>query len=247
MSRGFHPNMSAARPQRRVQAARAMRSHRGFAHGKRARGPERARGPFLPPEDWHEPGSGRRGADYRIVVQPPGAGYRHAVTAAEVRARLAELPPQFYGRLEVIQLSRMTRKKRTLPCYGMQWGSALYLYPVDESFVEHFGRPPRASERREAEMYGGRWEAAPGGTWRLIWTPATIRAFYLNHILMHELGHLIDHRNRSYADRERFADWFAIEYGYRMSGSHQRRVHHGQRLDELGRPRAGRGRHVLPV
>jgi hypothetical protein len=139
----------------------------------------------------------------------------------------------------------MTRKKRTLPCYGMQWGSALYLYPVEESLIEHFARPPLAAERREAEMYGGCWKPTPGGLWQLVWTPATIRDFYLNNILVHELGHLIDDRNRSYADRERFADWFAIEYGYRMRPSLWRRVHHGQCIDELGEPRAGRGRRVL--
>jgi hypothetical protein len=203
--------------------------------------------PFLPPEDWYEPGGGRTGSTFRIIVQEPGAGYRHAVTAGEVRARLAELPRRFRQCLEIVQLSRMTRKKRTLPCYGMQWGSSLYLYPLEESLIEHFTRPPLAAERREAEMHGGRWEETDRGMWRLVWTPATIRDFYLNNILIHELGHLIDDRNRSYTDRERFADWFAIEYGYRMSASEWRRVHHGQRIDELGEPRAGRGGYVLSV
>ncbi len=31
---------------------------------------------------------------------------------------------------------------------------------------------------------------------------------------MHELGHLLDDRNTSYVDRERFAEWFAVQYGY---------------------------------
>ena len=66
-------------------------------------------------------------------------------------------------------------------------------------------------------MYGGVWEACSSGGWRLIWTEDTIRDFYLNNILIHELGHLIDDRNRSYVDRERFADWFAIEHGYKSA------------------------------
>ncbi len=245
MSRGFRSNRSSNKSQRRMHVVRAVRSHRSFAHGKRARGRERCRCPFLPPEDWHEPGGESGIAALRIIVQDPGPGYRHAVTAEEIQARLAALPPHFSSRLEVVQLSRMTRKKRTLPCYGMQWGSALYLYPVEESLIEHYARPPLAAERREAEMYGGRWEAVAGRMWRLVWTPETIRDFYLNNILLHELGHLIDDRNRSYADRERFADWFAIEYGYRMSGAPWRRGHHEQRIDELGEPRAGCGRDVL--
>ena len=154
---------------------------------------------------------------YTIHVQEPGAGYRHVVTADEVRERLSAFPASLLEPLEVVQLSRMTRKKQTLPCYGMQWGSSLYLYPVEELLIEHFSRAPLAAERREAEMYGGRWEESDAGRWRLVWTPETIRDFYLNNILIHELGHLIDDRNRSYTDRERFADWFAIQYGYKSS------------------------------
>ncbi len=152
-----------------------------------------------------------------MVVQEPGEGYRHPVTAAEVRDRLAQLPPSMLEPLAVLQLSRMTRKKKTVPCYGMQWGNALYLYPIEESLIEYFTRPPLAAERRESSMYGGRWEQTSDGLWRLIWTEQTIRDFYLNGILLHELGHLLDDRNRSYRDRERYADWFAIQYGYRAS------------------------------
>ncbi|MEM9658647.1 MAG: hypothetical protein AAF961_09830 [Planctomycetota bacterium] len=37
------------------------------------------------------------------------------------------------------------------------------------------------------------------------------------------MGHLVDDRNSNYADRERFAEWFAIEYGYRATGGGRRR------------------------
>jgi hypothetical protein len=33
-----------------------------------------------------------------------------------------------------------------------------------------------------------------------------------------ELGHLIDERNTGYVDRERYAEWFAVQYGYRSTG-----------------------------
>jgi hypothetical protein len=65
-------------------------------------------------------------------------------------------------------------------------------------------------------MYGARWEQS-GNRWTLIWTPETIKDFYLNNILIHELGHLLDQRNSSYVDRERYAEWFAVEYGYKPS------------------------------
>ena len=63
-------------------------------------------------------------------------------------------------------------------------------------------------------MYGGRWQVVDEA-WSLVWSEAAIRDFYLNNVLIHELGHLLDHRNRSYEDRERFAEWFAFEFGYK--------------------------------
>ncbi len=174
------------------------------------------RGPALPPETWYEP-NGNSNGHYRIVVQSAGPGYRHAVTAEQVADRLSRLPDNMLSTLEVVQLSRMTRKKERFPCYGMQWGNTLYLYPIEEGLVEHYAKAPSMAVFNEARMFGGTWEQLPGGRWRLVWTAEAIRDFYLNNILIHELGHLLDHRNTRYTDRERYAEWFAIEHGYRSS------------------------------
>jgi hypothetical protein len=66
-------------------------------------------------------------------------------------------------------------------------------------------------------MYGGRWSQDSASVWRLEWTEEAVRDFYLNNILIHELGHLVDARNTGYVDRERYAEWFALEYGYKRS------------------------------
>ena len=65
-------------------------------------------------------------------------------------------------------------------------------------------------------MYGGKWEQQ-GKMWELHWTLPCLKDFYLNNILIHEIGHVNDTRNTNSQDRERFAEWFAIEYGYRAS------------------------------
>jgi hypothetical protein len=183
---------------------------------KRARGGQlNERLPFVPPEDWHEPQE--NGSGYRFLVQPPGEGYRHVVTPTEVRERLSVLPPAFVRPLEVVQFSRMTRKKQSFPCYGMQWGAAIYLYPIEKSLVETYSQPPKPNQVNEARMYGGRWVQEGANTWSLIWTEETIKDFYLNNILIHELGHLLDDRNSRQVDRERFAEWFAVRYGYQPS------------------------------
>lgn len=194
--------------------------------GKRARGGQsNERLPFVPPETWHEPIES--GAPYRFVVQDPGPGYRHVLTIDEVRQRLEQLPEQFLRSLEVVQFSRMTRKKQSFPCYGMQWGAALYLYPIEDGLVEYYNQPPKPSQMNEARMYGGRWVQESAQVWKLVWTLPAIKDFYLNNILIHELGHLLDDRNSRATDRERFAEWFAVRYGYRPTQAERR---HGKKV-----------------
>jgi hypothetical protein len=194
------------------------RRHRNLvALGKRSRGSgNQLRNSCIPPEDWHEP-TGDVSRGYRIIAQPPGEGYVHVVTKEQVRERLSKLPSHLMETLEVVQLSRMTRKKRAFPCYGMQWGTAIYLYPVEASLIEHYSSPPLPAVRNEARLFGGVWEPAGGSAWKLIWTKQALEDFYLNNVLIHELGHVLDLRNSGYRDRERFAEWFAIEYGYKPS------------------------------
>lgn len=195
-----------------VALAKSATSH-GVPFSKRTRGGSlNQRLPFAPPENWYEPHSNGNG--FRVITQDPGPGYRHVLTTDEVRERLSRMPAEFIQPLEVLQFSRMTRKKQSFPCYGMQWGASLYLYPIEESLIEIYPRPPKPAQRIEAQMYGGRWEPLRGSSWRLIWTEHTVKDFYLNNILMHELGHLLDDRNTSYVDRERFAEWFAVQFGY---------------------------------
>lgn len=173
---------------------------------------------FAPPEDWYEPTEELEEltTDYEVVVQQPGPGYRHVLTERDVRDRLSEMPDEALLPLEVVQFSRMTKKKQSFPCYGMQWGPTLYLYPIEESLIEYFARPPRPAQYNEARQFGGKW-IQTGTEWQLVWTEAAIKDFYLNNILIHELGHLLDNRNTSYTDRERYAEWFAIEHGLKKS------------------------------
>jgi hypothetical protein len=194
--------------------ARAKHSRGGVRSSKRVRGVQRNEQlPFVPPENWHEPRDDR--TDYRIVVQNPSPGYRHVLTPAEVRQRLDDLPAHFVEPLNVVQMSQMTRKKLSFPCYGMQWGPSIYLYPVEESLIERYKAPPKPAQLIEARMYGGRWEETASGSWNLVWTEEALKDFYLNNILIHELGHLLDDRNTRSIDRERYAEWFALHYGYK--------------------------------
>ena len=47
---------------------------------------------------------------------------------------------------DIVQFSGMTRKRTIFPCYGMQWGSSLYLYPIEECLVEEYHAPPTPAQ-----------------------------------------------------------------------------------------------------
>jgi hypothetical protein len=209
-----------SRESNRRETATVRRTHSerqrgaGIARGHRHRGSDRAAAPvFYAHDPWHEP---EETDVIRLLQEPPGEGFIHPVLLDDVRDRVEQLPARFRQPLNTIQLSRMTRKRALFPCYGLQWGPNVYLYPIEDSLIETFIRPPRPQQLIEAKMFGGVW-SQDGDVWRLRWTESTIRDFYLNNVLIHEIGHVNDTRNTNQADRERFADWFAIEHGYRAS------------------------------
>src|SRR4051812_23253524 len=104
---------SSWHPRQTSNAALAKSAKRGVPLSNRARVANRnQRLPFTPPEDWYEPSEC---GEYRFVIQDPGPGYRHVLTPTEVIARLADLPEHFRASLEVVQFSRMTRKKQSFP------------------------------------------------------------------------------------------------------------------------------------
>lgn len=184
------------------------------AYRQRVVGSDSNRAIFSAPEIWHPPTeSGRT----RYIYQPAGEGFIHPVSIEDVRERLAQLPTQFTKTVDVVQFSRMTRKRANFPCYGMQWGTTVYLYPIEANLVENYLQPPKPAQLIEARMFGGKWESRGNGLWTLTWTLDAIRDFYLNNVLIHEVGHVNDLRNNRPEDRERYANWFAIEYGFRHS------------------------------
>ncbi|MEZ6048598.1 MAG: hypothetical protein R3C11_24085 [Planctomycetaceae bacterium] len=198
---------------RRSQTRKQPRTRSTGLYYKRGIGERNRSQSFNAPEIWHAPTEANH---FTIVEYAAGENYMHPVSKDEVLERIRQLPADLVKDLDVIQFSRMTRKRALFPCYGMQWGNTVYLYPIEASLEEVYTRAPLPQQRIETEMYGGHWEQ-DGAHWILSWTEESIKDFYLNNILIHEIGHINDHRNTREEDRERYANWFAIEYGYRVS------------------------------
>ena len=56
----------------------------------------------------------------------------------------------------------------------MQWGTSIYLYPIEANLVEFYTAPPKPSQLNEARMFGGRWINHGRGLWKLVWTERSI-------------------------------------------------------------------------
>lgn len=173
-------------------------------------------------------------------VEGPSIGYVHPITVEEVIERLCEFPRhirnQLDAQLDHVSLLAGTRKQFLKPSYGMQWGSTVYLFPTESTGIERYESEVSSAYRKNAKLYGAQWswnEEENG--WICYWSPEAIRLFYLQNVLVHEIGHVLDTRNSSERDRERFANDFARKYGRPPShcpqrkprgGEHKHRRHH---------------------
>lgn len=163
---------------------------------------------YWPPEEWFDGEEGK----WKVVVRDPGKGFFHPVPAVVINSFLSQLPKEWTSRLGVVCLAQMTRKKWSRACYGLQWGSTVYLYPAEEDLCETYNRPPGPKLRIEVQKAGGRF-VTEGKLWVLQWDLESLRRFYLYNVLLHELAHTLDDRNRNWRDRERFAEAFVERYG----------------------------------
>jgi hypothetical protein len=175
--------------------------------------------------EWYEPNEDANGT-VRVVEKEPGKNYFHAVSEKEVGARLQSLSATFLKGLQVVELSTMARKRQNSNIIGTQWGSTIYLFPVHESCVDEIIQPPPPQYVQEIQKYGARLREREGGKCNIHWTREQLRDYYLNNVFMHELGHIHDDRNKSYVDRERYANWFADHYGYPLSEAYRQRMQH---------------------
>ena len=150
-------------------------------------------------------------------IEHPGRDLVHPVSPEEIRDRIFALPEGIQARIrdEVhhICLPHVNVKQEISCCYGLHWGSSVYLYPVHKTGMEMYSNHNPAA-LREAAKFGAklRW-LKEERMWKCQWTQESIRNFYLENVLLHELGHAIDDRNNSSKEREAYANAFAQKYG----------------------------------
>lgn len=150
-----------------------------------------------------------------IYELPLHAAFVRPYTTEDVRQVLASIPPAFLnGLLGVFLLAGSRAQEKVSDSRLWRCGAyaqrSIYLHPFPRRCVERrFRRLPPPDEMHELERAGAVWESIRDG-WICRFNAQSLRNFYLSDVLIHEVGHHVDHHHsKSPAAAERYARWFA--------------------------------------
>ena len=75
--------------------------------------------------------------------------------------------------------------------------------------------PPAEPARRHYAPWCDRWEHRDG-RWIHVWTPEQVQRYHLYHLLLHELGHIVQPPYHARRRRESFAEDFALTWARKL-------------------------------
>lgn len=156
-----------------------------------------------------------------LIEDNPSRDFFFPLSGKEIVEALKSLPKRDYEGITHIWLRRLKKSdfiNRSQPLAWFACGSGvrlITLYPWPNSMELSLGQK-RPSNRivNETERYGGVIRKR-GREWVSEWSLASLRQFYLQGILFHEVGHHIDLYYRHFSDAnikelEEFADQYAL-------------------------------------
>lgn len=146
----------------------------------------------------------------------PGIGYRHVLKKKDVLAFIDLLPDwqELSKGLNAVILAPGKWNcagwyRRTGIVAICAWDRDLWTEVYRSFFDEH---------RQVFEKIGVPWEETPDGYYLCKWTEASVRAYQLLHIFLHELGHHHDRMNtrsqRQCCRGEAYAEQYALRYAH---------------------------------
>lgn len=156
-----------------------------------------------------------------LYESEPATGFIQPLTLADIKKLLAYLPEVFFTGLRGIFLCPGSKKqgKFSSIIYGSysDFYRVIMIFPFPESMCLFYRTQPKPSVCHEYERHGAIWKKE-GRLWKLEFSLEALRSFYIRDVLIHELGHHVDNlvlRIKNLNHCERFAEWFALEFGMR--------------------------------
>ncbi len=155
-----------------------------------------------------------------IRVESTHSEFVFPITLVEIQTVLQAVPPKFVYGIKAVLIPSGTRKQikaaNSLYIYGEYWQQCIFLHPYPKKFmVINNGKGLKPHELEAFKRAGAEIQNV-GNNLEVSFTELSLRNFYLKDVLMHEIGHHVDQNRRAQKKRERFAEWFALEYGYHL-------------------------------
>ena len=155
------------------------------------------------------------------IKDNPSRDFFHPINAADIEQQLKVMPSENSDRLTHIWLRKVKKTdyyaaKGFQACFINGGGVNLIVlkaFPMDLKMRFGKNRPIQKNVNQYVK-WTDKLESDEKG-WYLVWTEETIKDYYLNYLLLHEIGHYIESQYQRYysqADkvkREEFADNFA--------------------------------------
>lgn len=160
-----------------------------------------------------------------FIKDNPSRDFFFPVTIEEIKEFLNKLPKEHTENLTHIWLRKMTKKEYEKEgsiqgCFICGSGvNLIVLYPFPRDLKMKFGN--KKPLKKIIKWYSN-YEPElieENGNWQLLWTEEKIKKYYLEGLLLHEIGHKVDsiyqrYWSKNYKKRgEKFADNFAYYWG----------------------------------
>jgi hypothetical protein len=140
------------------------------------------------------------------------------VTEQDILKKLKEIPKNFLEELKCIYLlggsNKQLKASDSLFIFGRYWANCIFLHPYPKKDLSIFyDKLPKPSIIHEYKAAGAQ-VVTEYEYWIVKFDLQSLKNFYLNNVLIHEIGHHVDRNNKNRKKKnENFADWFAISYG----------------------------------
>lgn len=167
----------------------------------------------------------RGNSDFIIFSEQTNDKFVMPINEIDIHTAFKNIPKTFLSELKgVVLLSGSSKQAKTssskLFCYGSYCFGVIFIFPFPKSEMRSVSKTlPPPHIQREYERAGIKYEFRDN-KWHKEFSLSSLHQFYLNDVLMHELGHHVDRGNKkTHNESERYAEWFATEYGFRRKKS----------------------------
>ena len=137
----------------------------------------------------------------------------------DIKREIDKLPKRFIDGIKAILLLAGSKKQlkvfdSKLFTYGTYWNDMIFIHPFPKSNMNLYYRNAlKPNIKNDYLRVGAVVEKDDKiGMW-IKWNNENLKAFYLRDVLIHEIGHHYDKKDKR---TEGFAEWFATVYGFKF-------------------------------